>query len=94
MVGNIHNLKLQKDMIKKQIESMDGIIHAQSKKELELVMTKNEALVRDYNRVKYRRLVLEKQFAKLIVSQFFIKFSQSHNKLYFNNLLKLQKKEN
>lgn len=71
MVGNIHNLKLQKDMIKKQIESMDGIIHSQAKKELELVMTKNEALVRDYNRVKYKRLVLEKQFAKLLVNTLF-----------------------
>lgn len=67
MIGNMGNMKLQRDMIKKQIQSMDGVIDGQTKKEFQIVIQKNEVLMRDFNKVSYRRILLEKEFTRVLV---------------------------
>ena len=68
MVGSMGNMKQQRDMIKKQIENVDGVIDKQTSKEVQLFIIKNDQLLKDYNKMCYRRLLLEKEFSRLLVS--------------------------
>lgn len=67
MVGNLSNMKLQKDMIKKQIQNVDGVIDEQTKKEFEMVVHKNDILMRDFNKMSYKRIMLQKEYARILV---------------------------
>jgi hypothetical protein len=67
MVGNMGSMKLQKDMIKKQIQNVDDAIDVQTKKEFELVSSKNDLLMRDFNKMSYRRIVLQKEYSRVLV---------------------------
>lgn len=67
MVGNMGSMKLQRDMIKKQIQNVDGVIDEQTRKEFEMVSGKNDLLMRDFNKMSFRRIVLQKEFSRLLV---------------------------
>lgn len=67
MVGNMGSMKLQKDMIKKQIQNVDSVIDDQTHKEFKLVSGKNDLLMRDFNRMSYRRIMLQKQYSRVLV---------------------------
>lgn len=61
------HMKLQKDMIRKQIQSVDGAIDEQTKKEFDLVVSKNSILMRDFNKLSYRRISLQKEYSRVLV---------------------------
>jgi type IV secretory pathway VirB4 component len=63
-------MKLQKDMIKKQIQNVDGVIDEQTKKEFEMVVHKNDILMRDFNKMSYRRIMLQKEYARILVGKY------------------------
>jgi hypothetical protein len=67
MVGNMGSMKLQKDMIKKQIQNVDDAIDIQTKKEFEMVNSKNDLLMRDFNKMSYKRIVLQKEYSRILV---------------------------
>jgi len=67
MVGNMGSMKLQKDMIKKQIQNVDDVIDEQTKKEFELLRNKNDLLMKDFNKMSYRRIVLQKEYSRVLV---------------------------
>lgn len=61
------SMKLQKDMIKKQIQNVDDVIDEQTKKEFELLRNKNDLLMKDFNKMSYRRIVLQKEYSRVLV---------------------------
>lgn len=67
MVGNMGSMKLQKDMIKKQIQNVDDVIDEQTKKEFDLLRNKNDLLMKDFNKMSYRRIVLQKEYSRVLV---------------------------
>lgn len=61
------SMKLQKDMIKKQIQNVDSVIDDQTRKEFELVSNKNDLLMKDFNKMSYQRIMLQKEYSRILV---------------------------